>query len=117
MSRGRIDRLVTSAVVVFLVSGAASGAYAWREAPTDGLVVVAAADGSGVTAPATSSGGDEVPSPAVVAPATTEAPAVTPQPAAATKADEVPTPAVAAPPAATRTPAAAAPPAATPAPT
>ena len=146
MFRGRIDRLVTSAAVIILVSGAPSGAYAWRNAPTDGLVVVAAADGSGVTAPATSSGGDEVPSPAAAGPAATktpaaipqpaassggdevptpaasvpavtEAPAVTPQPAAATKADEVPTPAVAAPPAATPTPAAAAPPAATPAPT
>ena len=105
MSRGRIDRLLASAAVVFFVSGstgyALAGPQSWAK-PAE-LTIVAAADEPAAVE------GDEVPSPAAP-PAANKTPAAPPQPAASSGGDEVPTPAVAAPKAA-ETPAPKAPPA------
>src|SRR5271156_2025578 len=114
MSRGRVDRLLASAAVVFFVSGAAGDALAgprlgsilpgktsqsWAN-PAERIVIASADEPA--AAPA-SIEGDEVPSPAA-APAATKTPAPPPQPAASSGGDEVPTPAAAAP-AVTETPA------------
>jgi L,D-transpeptidase YcbB len=118
MSRGRIDRLLASAAVVFFVSGAAGDALAgpkvgssvdivvsapapirssetsrsWAK-PAEQSVIAAADEPAVVPSPIE---GDEVPSPAAP-PAATKTPTPPPQPAASSGGDEVPTPAVAAP--------------------
>jgi L,D-transpeptidase YcbB len=114
MSRGRIDRLLAPAAVVFFVLGAAGDALAgprlrsilpgkasqsWAN-PAERIVTASADEPA---AAAASIEGDEVPSPAA-APAATKTPAPPPQPAASSGGDEVPTPAAAAP-AVTETPA------------